>query len=349
MYERMVSCGFHPDVVTFTSLINCYCRRGELEQGMKLWDEMNERKVSPNAFTFSILISSLCKENRLNEARDLLRQLNWREDIVPPPFIYNPVIDGFCKAGNIDEANEIVKQMEMKGCVHDKMTFTILILGHCMKGRMFEAIGMYNKMLSIGCAPDNITISSLISCLRKAGMAREANELQEKASSIVHLVGITFGIDLVARISVLGSGPLFSITCDKSIVHRCTFKTKVSVSIFMICFSFSAHQLLYLLAPRVLRLHLMGSVRCNTGAKRAAARFYPRYKEIEKILSCSILPRSDMCFKFQLGSLFSSMKDAADFHDTKLAFIVRGASGSDTILKVRIPHFSSSMPPDAIS
>ncbi|KAK4438251.1 Pentatricopeptide repeat-containing protein [Sesamum alatum] len=187
MYERMISCGFHPDVVTFTSLIDCYCRRGELEQGMKLWDEMNERTVSPNAFTFSILISSLCKENRLNEARDLLRQLNWREDIVPPPFIYNPVIDGFCKAGNIDEANAIVKEMEMKGCVHDKMTFTILILGHCMKGRMFEAIGMYNKMLSMGCAPDNITISSLVSCLRKAGMAREANELQEKASNIVHL------------------------------------------------------------------------------------------------------------------------------------------------------------------
>ncbi|XP_011087804.1 pentatricopeptide repeat-containing protein At2g06000 [Sesamum indicum] len=187
MYERMVNCGFHPDVVTFTSLIDCYCRRGELEQGMKLWDEMNERKVSPNAFTFSILITSLCKENRLNEARDLLRQLNWREDIVPPPFIYNPVIDGFCKAGNIDEANAIVKEMEMKGCVHDKMTFTILILGHCMKGRMFEAIGMYNKMLSIGCAPDNITISSLISCLRKAGMAREANEIQEKASNVVHL------------------------------------------------------------------------------------------------------------------------------------------------------------------
>ncbi|KAG8368731.1 hypothetical protein BUALT_Bualt15G0076500 [Buddleja alternifolia] len=183
MYERMVDGCCYPDVVTFTSLIDGHCRLGELEQGMKLWNEMNERKVSPNVYTFSILISALCKENRLNEARDLLRQLNWREDIVPPPFIYNPVIDGFCKAGNVDEANAIVAEMEAKGCIHDKMTFTILILGHCMKGRMFEAIGMYYKMLSVGCAPDNITISSLISCLRKAGMAREANEIEQKASN----------------------------------------------------------------------------------------------------------------------------------------------------------------------
>ncbi|KAK6156929.1 hypothetical protein DH2020_011177 [Rehmannia glutinosa] len=186
MYERMVSGGFHPDVVTFTSLIDGYCRLGELEQSMNLLGEMNERKVPPNVFTFSILISALCKENRLNEARDLLRQLKWREDIVPPPFIYNPVIDGFCKAGNVDEANAIVAEMEAKGCIHDKMTFTILILGHCMKGRMVEAIGMYNKMLSVGCAPDNITISSLVSCLRKAGMALEANEIEQKALNSMH-------------------------------------------------------------------------------------------------------------------------------------------------------------------
>ncbi|KAK6135433.1 hypothetical protein DH2020_030828 [Rehmannia glutinosa] len=186
MYERMVTGGFHPDVVTFTSLIDGYCRLGELEQSMNLLDEMNDRKVPPNVFTFSVLISALCKENRLNEARDLLRQLKWREDIVPPPFIYNPVIDGFCKAGNVDEANAIVAEMEAKGCIHDKMTFTILILGHCMKGRMVEAIGMYDKMLSVGCAPDNITISSLVSCLRKAGMALEANEIEQKALNSMH-------------------------------------------------------------------------------------------------------------------------------------------------------------------
>ncbi|KAI3445678.1 hypothetical protein Pfo_002343 [Paulownia fortunei] len=165
MYERMVSGGFHPDVVTFTSLIDGHCRLGQLEQGMNLLDEMNERKVPPNVFTFSVLISALhC----------------------PPPFVYNPVIDGFCKTGNVDEANTIVAEMEAKGCIHDKMTFTILILGHCMKGRMFEAIGMYNKMLSVGCAPDNITLSSLVSCLRKAGMAHEANEIEQKAPNGVH-------------------------------------------------------------------------------------------------------------------------------------------------------------------
>ncbi|KAL2537151.1 Pentatricopeptide repeat-containing protein [Forsythia ovata] len=186
IYERMVGGGCHPDVFSFTILIDGHCRAGGLEQGLKLWDEMNERKVSPNLFTFSVLINALCKENRLNEARDLLRQMRWREDIIPQPFIYNPVIDGFSKSGNVDEANAIVAEMEAKGCSPDKLTFTILILGHCMKGRMSEAISIFNKMLTVGCVPDSITTNSLVSCLRKAGMANEAYKIEQSISNEVH-------------------------------------------------------------------------------------------------------------------------------------------------------------------
>ncbi|CAI9781791.1 unnamed protein product [Fraxinus pennsylvanica] len=186
IHERMVGGGYHPDVFSFTSLIDGHCRAGGLEQGLKLWDEMNERKVSPNLFTFSVLINALSKENRLNETRDLLRQLQWREDVIPQTFIYNPVIDGFSKAGDIDEANAIVAEMEVKGCSPDKLTFTILILGHCMKGRMSEAITIFNNMLTVGCVPDGITTTALVSCLRKAGMTNEAYKIGQKISNDMH-------------------------------------------------------------------------------------------------------------------------------------------------------------------
>ncbi|KAL3350185.1 hypothetical protein AABB24_022942 [Solanum stoloniferum] len=178
MYGRMCAVGYPPDVVTFTSLIDGYCRTGELDQGLKLWDEMNTRNLSPNLYTFSVLISALSKENRLNEAWELLRQLKSRDDIVPQPFVYNPVLDGFCKAGNLSEANVIAAEMESKGCCHDKITFTILILGHCMKGRMLEAMAIFDKMLSLGCVPDDITVSCLTSCLLKAGMVKEAYKVR---------------------------------------------------------------------------------------------------------------------------------------------------------------------------
>lgn len=182
IFDKMHTFNCEPDVVTFTSLISGHCQIGELDQGLKLWDEMNSKRLFPNVYTFSVVISALCNENRLNEARDLLRQLFWRDDIVPKAFIYNPVIDGFCKAGNVDEANVIVAEMEAKKCVPDKYTFTILILGHCMKGRMCEAINIFNKMLVVGCSPDQITVNSLVSCLLKAGMVNEAYRIKKAAS-----------------------------------------------------------------------------------------------------------------------------------------------------------------------
>lgn len=191
IYEQMARSDVRPDVVTLTSLIEGHSRVGDMDQSMKLWDEMNKRSVSPNAYTYSIVISGLCKRNRLNEACSLLRQLNGRKEIIPQPFIYNPVIDVLCKAGKIDEANAIVSELEAKGCTHDKMTYTILILGHCMKGRMFEAIKIYKKMLSTGCAPDSIATSSLVTCLRKAGMVHEANEIEKNALNSVQTCSLS--------------------------------------------------------------------------------------------------------------------------------------------------------------
>ncbi|KAK9080032.1 hypothetical protein SSX86_001707 [Deinandra increscens subsp. villosa] len=184
MYERMLSLGCAPDVITFTSIIDGHCRVGEVQQGLKIWDEMNRRNLSPNLYTFSILIHSLCKESKLHEARELLRQLSKRGDIISKAFVYNPVIDGFCKAGNVDEANLIVREMEEKRCKLDKITFTILIIGHCMKGRMVEAISLFDKMLIVGCAPDMVTVNSLVSCLLKAGMPKEAFGIRKAASGV---------------------------------------------------------------------------------------------------------------------------------------------------------------------
>eukprot|EP00268_Persea_americana_P059523 TRINITY_DN7315_c0_g1_i6.p1 TRINITY_DN7315_c0_g1~~TRINITY_DN7315_c0_g1_i6.p1 ORF type:complete len:557 (-),score=69.47 TRINITY_DN7315_c0_g1_i6:881-2551(-) len=182
MYVKMLDSGCLPDVVTFTSLIDGYCRSRQVDDAMKLWHEMGGKNISPNGYTFSIIINALCKENRLKEARNMLTQLK-RSNIIIRTFMYNSAVDGFCKVGNVDEANRIVAEMEGKGCIPDKFTFTILIIGHCMKGRMQEAIDLFNRMMTIGCAPDAVTVNALISCLLKAGMPHEANQIALNVSA----------------------------------------------------------------------------------------------------------------------------------------------------------------------
>jgi pentatricopeptide repeat protein len=182
MYWQLILHSCPPDVVTFNSLIDGYCRCGQLDDAMRIWMEMGQHHIQPNVYTFSIIIHSLCTQNRSAEALSLLRELNMRADIVPQTFIYNPIIDILCKGGKVDEANLIVTDMEEKGCHPDKYTYTILIIGHCMKGRIPEAVTLFHKMVETGCRPDNITINSFISCVLKAGMPNEVHQIMLIAS-----------------------------------------------------------------------------------------------------------------------------------------------------------------------
>ncbi|XP_066350139.1 LOW QUALITY PROTEIN: pentatricopeptide repeat-containing protein At2g06000-like [Miscanthus floridulus] len=182
MYRQLILRRCPPDVVTFSSLIDGYCRCGQLDDAMRIWKEMGQHHIQPNVYTFSIIIHSLCKQNRSAEALGFLRELNMRADIAPQTFIYNPVIDILCKGGKVDEANLIVTDMEEKGCHPDKYTYTILIIGHCMKGRIAEAITLFHKMVETGCCPDNITVNSFISCVLKAGMPNEVDQVMLIAS-----------------------------------------------------------------------------------------------------------------------------------------------------------------------
>uniref|UniRef100_A0A0D9W5I5 Pentacotripeptide-repeat region of PRORP domain-containing protein n=1 Tax=Leersia perrieri TaxID=77586 RepID=A0A0D9W5I5_9ORYZ len=182
VYRQMVLRHCPPDVVTFSSLIDGYCRCGQLDDALRIWNEMNQHHIRPNVYTFSIIIHTLCKQNRSKEAIGLLNELNMRPDIAPQAFIYNPVIDVLCKCGNVDEANFIRKGMVEKGCRPDKYTYTILIIGYCMKSRIADAIMCFQEMVEAGCYPDNITVNCFISCLLKAGMPNEVDNVMRLAS-----------------------------------------------------------------------------------------------------------------------------------------------------------------------
>ncbi|KAF5186741.1 Pentatricopeptide repeat-containing protein [Thalictrum thalictroides] len=80
-------------MLTYNTLIEGMCERGELQEAGRLWDEMVEKGCVPNVFT------------------------------------YNMLIKGFCKMGKACEGVGILKDMVDKGCLPNKFTYSILIEG----------------------------------------------------------------------------------------------------------------------------------------------------------------------------------------------------------------------------
>ncbi|KAL4577920.1 hypothetical protein LXL04_014035 [Taraxacum kok-saghyz] len=70
--------GFMPDVNTYTYLVAGYGREGDVEGVLKLYYEMEYRKLSPGVLVFSWLIFRLSKAGRLEESEKYLRIMKAR-------------------------------------------------------------------------------------------------------------------------------------------------------------------------------------------------------------------------------------------------------------------------------
>jgi pentatricopeptide repeat protein len=68
LFDTLLHRRLKPDVVTYTSLIDGMCRRGDLSKPNELWDDMHAREIFPNHVTYSTLIDSHYEKGQV-EAR----------------------------------------------------------------------------------------------------------------------------------------------------------------------------------------------------------------------------------------------------------------------------------------
>ncbi|XP_064947539.1 pentatricopeptide repeat-containing protein At2g01740-like [Musa acuminata AAA Group] len=104
--------GISPNLVTFTCLIDGYCKNDRLDMALDLYDRMTSLSVLPNVFTFNALVDALCKKGMLERAVEMFEKMH--EIGVPANVVvYTSLIDGDVKKG-LDLHNEmLIKGFEL--------------------------------------------------------------------------------------------------------------------------------------------------------------------------------------------------------------------------------------------
>uniref|UniRef100_A0A803LYZ9 Pentatricopeptide repeat-containing protein n=1 Tax=Chenopodium quinoa TaxID=63459 RepID=A0A803LYZ9_CHEQI len=74
-FEEMKELGVKPDVVTYNSLIDVYCKSGEVTKAYLLFDKMLEEGICPDVITYTSLIGGLGKAGQPDKAKDVLREM----------------------------------------------------------------------------------------------------------------------------------------------------------------------------------------------------------------------------------------------------------------------------------
>ncbi len=96
------------NVVTFNSMINYYCLRGEFPKAVQVYEDINDQGLKPDAYTFSTLIKGIKNMHHPNlELALKFMKIYEQEFEAKDIIIYNSLLDVFISCERFDEVDRI--------------------------------------------------------------------------------------------------------------------------------------------------------------------------------------------------------------------------------------------------
>ncbi|XP_065853903.1 putative pentatricopeptide repeat-containing protein At1g16830 isoform X2 [Euphorbia lathyris] len=173
-FEEMRYFGFKPNTFAHNVVLDVLFKIGHVEAGIKFLKEIMLREgYYPNSETFEMLLNCYCKKGRLEEAFQLLG-LMMTLGISLSIKIWTVLIDGFCRLHQPVMASCLLEKMVKCGCSPNIVTYTTLFKGFMGSGMLSSAFNVLNTMELKGCAPDLHLCNVLIDTLSKIGRYDDA-------------------------------------------------------------------------------------------------------------------------------------------------------------------------------
>ncbi|XP_063940582.1 pentatricopeptide repeat-containing protein At1g63130, mitochondrial-like [Daucus carota subsp. sativus] len=165
------------NVVTYSSLMDGYCLRGEVDKALAVFESMKRKGILPNTFSYNILINGYCKKFKVDIAIDLFQQMP-SEGLTPTIETYSTILQGFFHVGRHVEARKFfMEKMINQGVELNNVTCGILLHGLCQNCYVFEALSFFQILESSGLVADIQVYTILIDGLSKNGHLENARSL----------------------------------------------------------------------------------------------------------------------------------------------------------------------------
>ncbi|CAN6450373.1 unnamed protein product [Victoria cruziana] len=164
VWRKMSDCCVLPDATTYSHMICCFSRHGNLFDSLRLYDEMKKRGFVPGIAVYNSLIYVLARENCTEEALNILNKIR-EANLQPDVNTYNSLIYPLCESHKIKKAYSILDDMIHKGVNPTAETYHAFIKAEHMCGKL----DMLKRMRKDGCGPTSETFMQIFENLSRAG------------------------------------------------------------------------------------------------------------------------------------------------------------------------------------
>ncbi|XP_040966850.1 pentatricopeptide repeat-containing protein At1g63080, mitochondrial isoform X4 [Gossypium hirsutum] len=125
--QLMIEKGCAPNIVTYSTMINGYCK-GNLKEALKFFQAMQNSGLELDIGPYTILTDGLCKAGHIEVAKELFHQLS-DNGLKPNVYKYGVTINGLYKEELPDEAYRLFGSMGDNDCPPNSCCYTVMIRG----------------------------------------------------------------------------------------------------------------------------------------------------------------------------------------------------------------------------
>lgn len=169
VWREMSRCCILPDGTSYTHMISCFSRAGNLFDSLRLYDEMKKKGWIPGMKVCNSLIYVLTHENCLNEALRVVDHMK-ESGMQPDSTTYNSMILPLCKSAKFLDARTILARMIQDDVNTTSDTYHAFLEGANLEGT-YE---VFNLMKKAGLGPSRHTFLLTLGKFLKIGQPENA-------------------------------------------------------------------------------------------------------------------------------------------------------------------------------
>ncbi|KAL5981399.1 hypothetical protein ACLOJK_015454 [Asimina triloba] len=152
------------NIISWTAMIAGYIRCGHVEEGIKLFCEMQEEDVIPNEITMLSLVLECGAVGALELGR-FLHLFMIKNGFAMPLILLTALVDMYGKCGDVTCARAVFDEMEMR----DVTTWTAMISAYTKAQCLDQAFDLFIQMKNEKIKPNEITMVNLLILCAEAG------------------------------------------------------------------------------------------------------------------------------------------------------------------------------------
>ncbi|XP_060193967.1 small ribosomal subunit protein mL103 (rPPR7) isoform X2 [Lycium barbarum] len=170
--KEMEEKGVEITIVTFTTILHSFYKKGKNDDAEKVWNEMVKRGCGPDVGAYNVKIMNIQGGNP-EGVKALIEEMN-DAGLKPDTISYNYLMTCYCKNELMDEAQKVYEDLERNGCNANAATFRTLIFYLCKKGRFETGYKVFKESVRVNKIPDFNTLKYLVEGLVQRSKLKDA-------------------------------------------------------------------------------------------------------------------------------------------------------------------------------